>query len=307
MDLLAFDRARLEFLRTSIGAALEDLQLIRSDDAAATEAMRSIRAACRTLTESCLPRVQEVLSSEVMTAYRRSALGGTGGATSGYSTARDRSWEATTDPLAEPGRTPLGCRSYAEVIADIRSGAMIPMSTPIDAQGRAGAHYTSLTFAAGQPLVIGTEDLTSHLAKFLDFISDGLPIGWREHQELTIYYLSNARVTSAVHVLNAYDRDEGPETLIDRTTEATVSGYMVIHAESGTAELNVPIGPGIQDPTQSFVAITASSSGFSGMFFPDEPPDFEPVPPGDRYVNKDTWTFTRSASPMVDGWGTWNL
>jgi hypothetical protein len=201
----------------------------------------------------------------------------------------------------------LGCRSFAEVIAGIRSGAMTPMKAPLDAEGRAGAHYTSLTFAAGRPLVVGTEDLTSNLAKVIDFLSDGSPIGWREHQELTIYYLSNARVTSAVHVLNAYDRDQGPETLLDRTTEATVSGYMVIRAESGRAELNVPIGPGKQDDTQSFVAISSSSSGLSGMFFPDEPPEFEPVPPGDRYVNKDTWTFTRSASPMVDGWGTWKL
>jgi hypothetical protein len=307
VDLLAFDRARVELLRVSLGAALDDLRLIRSDDVAAAEAMRTIRVACRTLSESCLPRVQAVLSSEAMTTYRRSTLEGAGTATSRYSTVHEHSWETTSDPLAGPTQTPLGRRTYAEVLTDIRSGAMIPMATPLDAQGRAGANYTSLTFAAGRPLVVGSEDLTSNLAKVLDFLSDGSPIGWREHQKMTIYYLSNARVTSAVHVLTAYDRDQGPETVLDRTTEATVSGYMIIQEDASRAELNVKIGPGVQDDTQSFVAISASSSGFSGMFFPDEPPNFGPVPPGDRYVNKDTWTFTRSAGPMVDGWGTWNL
>ena len=307
MDLLAFDRDRVELLRISLGAALDELQLIRSDDVAAGEAMRSIRSACRILSDSCLPRVQAVLSSGAMTWYTGLDIGAIDTAKLLYSTAHDRSWETTVDSFLGPEWVPPGCRSYAQVLTDIRSGAMIPMSTPIDAHGRAGAHYTSLTFAPGVPLRVGSEDLTSNLAEVLDFLSDGSPIGWREHEKLTIYYLSSARVTSAVHVLTAYDRDLGPETLLDRTTEATVSGYMVIREESGTAELNVGIGPGVQDPTQSFVAVSASSSGYSGMFFPDEPPNFEPIPPGDRYVNKDEWTFTRSASPMVDGWGTWKL
>ena len=307
MDLLAFDRARVEQLRISLTAALDDLQRIRSDNGAAGDAMRSIRSACRTLSDSCLPRVQAVLSSDAMTWYRESTAGGIDAAQSRYSTAHDRSWETAVDPFLGPEWIPPGCRTYAQVLTDIRSGAMIPMSTPIDAHGRAGAHYTSLTFAPDLPVRVGSEDLTSNLAKVLDFLSDGSPIGWREHEKLTIYYLSSARVTSAVHVLTAYDRDLGPETQLDRTTEATVSGYMVIREESGKAELNVGIGPGVQDPTQSFVAISASSSGYSGMFFPDEPPDFEPIPPGDRYVSKDKWTFTRSASPMVDGWGTWKL
>lgn len=307
MDLLAFDRARVEVLRISLGAALDDLRLIRSDEVAAGEAMRSIRSACRTLADSCLPRVRAVLSSDAMTWYRGSTADGIDAATARYRTAHDRSWETAVDPFIGPEYVPLGCRSYARVLSDISSGEMVPMASPIDAQGRAGSHYTSLTFAPGHSLPVGSEDLTSNLAKVLDFLSDGSPIGWREHETLTVYYLSSTRVTSAVHVLNAYDRDQGPETLLDRTTEATVSGYMVIREETSRAELNVGIGPGDQDPTQSFVAISASSSGFSGMFFPDEPPDFEPIPPGDRYVSKDQWTFTRSASPMADGWGTWRL
>jgi hypothetical protein len=308
VDLLAFDRARVDVLRISLGAALENLQLIRSDEVAAGETMRSIRSACRTFTESCLPRIRDVLSSDAMTWYRGSTAGGIDAAMSRYSTAHDRSWETTTDPLMGPEYIPHGCRTFGQVLSAISSGAMIPMSSPVDAQGRAGEVYTSLTFAPGAPpLPVGSEDLTSNLAKVLDFFSDGSPIGWREHEQLTIYYLPDARVTSAVHVLTAYDRHQGPETLLDRTTEATVSGYMVIREESSRAELNVGIGPGDQDPTQSFVAIAASSSGFSGMFFPDEPPDFEPVPAGDRYVSTDKWTFTRSASPMVDGWGTWRL
>ena len=307
MDLLAFDRTRVELLRVSLDAALDDLRQIRSDEVAAGEAMRCIRSACRTLADSCLPRVRAVLSSDAMTWYRGPTADGIDAATARYATAHDRSWEAAIDPFIGPEYVPLGCRSYARVLSDISSGAMIPMSSPIDAQGRAGEHYTSLTFAPGHGRYVGSEDLTSNLAKVLDFLSDGSPIGWREHESLTIYYLSSARVTSAVHVLSAYDRDQGPETLLDRTTEATVSGYMVIREESGRAELNVGIGPGAQDPTQSFVVVSASSSGFSGMFFPDEPPDFEPIPPGDRYVSTDKWTFTRSASTMVDGLGTWRL
>ena len=91
----------------------------------------------------------------------------------------------------------------------------------------------------------------------------------------TVYYLTDARITSAVHVLTAYDRDDGPETLLDLTTQATVSGYMVIRTDDSVGDIDVGIGPGDQDPTQSVTIASQSSSTYSGMFFPDTAPDFE--------------------------------
>jgi hypothetical protein len=106
-----------------------------------------------------------------------------------------------------------------------------------------------------------------------------------------------------VHVLTAYDRDDGPETLLDRTTEATVSGYLIIASRSTKAEVSVQIGTG--DDTQSQTVLSESSSSYEGTFYPDALPDFQPVAQEARYVNPDRWTFTKSASPMVQGWGTW--
>jgi len=145
--------------------------------------------------------------------------------------------------------------------------------------------------------------MTPTLLKVVDFFSDGLPIGWREERTLTIYHLTNARVTSSVHVLTAYDRDEGPETLPDLTTEATVSGYMLIATRSTTGEVSVRIGTG--DDTQSHPVVSQSNSSYEGMFYPDALPDFQPMSQEARYVSPDNWTFTRSASPMRDQWGTW--
>jgi hypothetical protein len=189
------------------------------------------------------------------------------------------------------------------VLADIESGALAPMEAPVDAHGRAGAHYTSLAFAPGELREVGRVDLTPDLAKVLDFFSDGAPIGWREHQTLTIYYLTNARVVSSVHTLTAYDRDDGPETLRDLTTEATVSGYVVLREDSTEGEVSMEIGPG--DDTQSQVVASQLTSSLSGAFYPNEKPKFKKPSREPRIVNPERWTFTSSSAPMVDGWGTW--
>jgi hypothetical protein len=210
---------------------------------------------------------------------------------------------STSSPIVGPD--PPGSRSFGEVLAAIASGSLQPMAAPLDANGRAGAHYTSIALAPGAQRELGYTDLTSDAAKFADFWSDGLPIGWRETEGLQIIYLTDARAISSVHVLSAYERDAGPETLTEQTTEATVSGYLVLRQESGVAQVNVQIGPGEQDPTESFSVISASTSGYSGAFYPDEPPDFEPASREPRFENPAEWTFTTSASPMVDGWGTW--
>lgn len=306
MTLLAFDRSRLASLSVAIGAAIDDLTRIRCDDPDAADAMRAIRLASRTLSETCLPRVHHILHSEAMTSYRPAGIDDCDVFQSAYSTAHDRGWEVTTDPI------PLGppaphLRTFDEVLADVRSGVLVPMTGPLDANGRAGAHYTSLTFAAPNPVLLDSKDTTSNLLEFVDFMSDGLPVGWREHKTVAIYYLANARITSAVHVLTAYDRHDGPETLLDLTTEATVSGYMIIHSDDSVAEVSVGIGPGEQDPTQSITIASQSSSTYSGMFFPDTAPDFRAVDQKPRFENPDLWTLTKSSAPMVDHWGTWKL
>ncbi len=306
MGLLAFDRTRLDSLRLAMGAALDDLHAVRSDDAAAADVMRYIRSARSTLGDLYLPRVRDVLDSDAMTSYRGAGLvDGTVVAASVYATAHDRGWEVTTDrPSLPPGP---GCLGLDEVLAEVRSGELVPMAAPIDAHGRAGSLYTSIAFAPGHERHIGALDTTSDVLKTIDIVSDGLPIGWHEHESLTITYLTDARVTTSVHVLTAYDRDEGPETMLDRTTEAVVSGYMIIAEDSSRGDVNVPIGPGMQDVTQSFAIISESGSSYSGKFYPDHPPDFQPMTHEPRFVNPAKWTFTTSAAPMVDGWGTWKL
>lgn len=298
MALLAFDPARLDSLRLALAAALDDLRRVRSDDATTVATMQAVRSATRSLGDFWLPRVSDVLNSKAMT--------GDGGPF----------WQITRDPGgmgSTASSSPMygpnlpGSRSFGEVLEGIASGELQPMAAPLDANGRAGAHYTSISFAPGAQRELGYTDLTSDAAKFADFMSDGLPVGWRENEQLRIIYLKDARAISSVHVLGAYDRDAGPETLTEQTTEATVSGYLVIRQESGTAQVNIQIGPGEQDPTASFSIISESTSGYSGVFYPDNPPDFEPASREPRFENPAEWTFTTSASPMVDGWGTWQV
>ena len=67
MTVLAFDRNRLEALRSALAAALQDLHQIRSDDIQADDAMRCVRSASRTLGDTCMPRVHDILTSTAMT------------------------------------------------------------------------------------------------------------------------------------------------------------------------------------------------------------------------------------------------
>jgi len=307
MTVMAFDRARLEMLRTALDAAIEDLHLIRSDDVHAAEAMRCVRNASRTLGDTCIPRVHDILTSTAMTWYRRAGAACDNPLEAAMITATERGWDMVNDPMSKLGPPPPGCRTFDEVLRQVRSGALVPMSAPIDANGRALAHYTSLTFEPGTPFVLGHIDLRSNLDKLVDFFSGALPVGMHKHHTLTVYYLSNALVVSNVHTLTAYDRDEGPETDWDRTTEATVSGYMVIEDDSSVADIVLPIGPEGSDPTAGHPLMSVKSSGYSGVFYPDEAPVFEPASRQPRFGNPDVWTFTTSANPMVDGWGTWGL
>ncbi len=318
MTLLAFDPARLDGLRLALGAALDDLDRVRSHDLAAAEAMRTLRSASQLLGDVWLPRIRRVLDSKSMSAPTRTKLGDEIGNSVPYPVGPGPAWQLTLDPgghrshadgdhaLVAGPRLP-GSRSFGEVVAAIMSGELVPMTAPLDANGRAGARYSSIAFAPATQTEVGHADLTSSALKFIDIASDGLPVGWRETKGMTVFYLRDARAISTVHVLSAYDRDLGPDTLSELTTEATVSGYLVVKQDSSTAEVNVQIGPDSQDMTQTFPIISQSSSAYNGVFYPDTPADFEPITHEPRFVGAPTWTFTTSASPMVDGWGTWGL
>ena len=149
MTVMAFDRARLEILRTALDAALEDLHLIRSDDVHAAEAMRCVRSASRTLGDTCIPRVHDILTSTAMTWYKRAGAACDNATEAALVTARERRWEMVNDPLSGLGPPSPACRTFDEVLHQMRSGTLTPMSAPIDADGRALAHYTSLTFEPG--------------------------------------------------------------------------------------------------------------------------------------------------------------
>jgi hypothetical protein len=308
---LAFDRARLDALRLGTGAALDDLHLIRCDDPAAADVMRDLRLAAQTLGELWLPRIQDAVNSKAMISCvrRKNADGSDVAEAPGYKPIQVGTMETIDDPwpiLGPPSPHPM--RTFDEVLSDIGSGAMLPMTAPIDANGRAGARYDSLAFAPTvKPVLVGAKDVTPDLLKVIDFFSDGLPVGWRETKTLSIYYLTDARVTSSVHRLTAYDRDDGPETLLDLTTQATVSGYMIIASDESVAEVTMKIGADDEDEdsTKNVVIAKQTSEAYSGRFFPDAVPDLQPITPGPRFETPDRWTFTTSASPMVDDWGTW--
>jgi hypothetical protein len=309
---LAFDRARVDALRLGTGAALDDLHLIRCDDSAAAEVMRDLRLATQTLGELWLPRIQDVVNSKALISCVRTtgANGGDVAEAPGYKTPHDGAMETIDDPWPMVGPpAPHYIRTFDEVRSDVRSGTLLPMTAPLDAHGRAGARYESLSFApTAKPVLLDTADTTSNLLKVLDFFSDGLPVGWRETTTLSIYYLAEARLTSSVHVLTAYDRDDGPETIVDMTTQATVSGYMIIASDRSVAEVTMKIGAEEdEDSTKAVVVAKQESESYVGAFFPDDVPDLQPVPPGPRFESPDMWTFTTSASPMVDEWGTWKV
>lgn len=307
--LLAFDRTRLEALRMALEDALDDLRGIRSDDIEAAEVMRSVRRACRTLGDLHLSRVHDVLTSDVMTSYRPNGIDVEALAREQpYSTAHDRSWEPVDPRYASSWFAGPTVPTVDDVLARVHTGELVPMAAPLDADGRANAHFTSLAIAAPRAVSIGTVDQTSNLSKVLDFVSDGLPVGWHEHEELQVLYIPDARVTRSVHTLTTVDPHSGlPETLDDLTTQAVVPGFLILETGAATLDVSLGIGPDIQDPTQSWALITQSAQSYSGVFYPLATPDFEPLADEPRVESPPIWTFTTSSAPVGDGWGTWGL
>jgi len=306
MAMLSFDRARVDSLRLALGASLEELHAIRCSNAAAADVMRTLAGARRTI-EDWLPRVHDILYSTAMTSCTRSALGMPDlSQAAKYAVMYHHGREVITDPLAVQGPpAPTHDWSIERVLAAIESGALQPMRAPLDANGRANAPYESLAFAPSvQPVELGRIDLTSDVAKFAAFWSEGLPAGYTREDTLTVFRLEDVRTTKSVHPLTAFDRDGGPETFEDMTSAMTTSGYLVITQVTEEAELTHEISEG-GDPTTDFAYAEQVSSAFSGTFYPDAEAVFEPLPTGPRVESPARWTFTTSASPMTDDWGTW--
>jgi hypothetical protein len=306
--LLAFDRERLDVLRIAMRRSLAQLRGIRSDDVAAADAMRMLAAVCQSLDEVWLPRVRDVLASTAMTDCRRSEPGRADVSQAVLHAARDNhGWETKVDTLAlgPPAPAAPPARSIDDVLGDVASGRLRSLTGPVDAHGRAGARYTSLAFAPAEVHQIGQRELTSNAAKVLDFFADASPVGWREHTTIAMYFLDHVRVTSTVHTLTAYDADAGPQTVPGLTTEATMTGYLIVESRETVGEISVKIGPG--DDTQTGVVASQPTATYAGIFVAETEPDFQPIPTGPRYVDADRWTFTTSSSPMADEWGTWGL
>ena len=216
--------------------------------------------------------------------------------------------ETIDDPWPMLGPpAPHRIRTFDEVLSDIGSGAMLPMTAPVDANGRAGHRYDSLAFAPTvKPVLLDARDMTPDLLKVIDFFSDGSAHRMARDETLSIYYLADARVTSSVHRLTAYDRDDGPETLLDLTTQATVSGYLIIRSDESVAEVTMKIGlDGDEDATKNVVLAEQASRLYSACSFPTRCRIFNRFLRDRAFESPDMWTFTTSASPMVDEWGTW--
>jgi hypothetical protein len=306
VGMLSYDRARVDGLRLGLGAALEDLRGIRNDDAAAADVMRALHGACKSLTDVWLPRVHDILNSTAMTSCIRSALGTPDLSQAAvFAAMHHDGWEIAPDPLEVLGPPAPHAKSFDEVLSEIKSGAMQPMLAPLDANGRANARYESLAFApTSPPQLLGEMDLTSDAAKVVDFLSDGLPVGWHQTDTVGLYRLENVRVVQSVHRLTAYDREDGPETDNSLTTEATVSGFMMIAQNASVGEVTMEMQDE-GDPSAHVTLASQSITEYSGAFYPDSAPQFHPIPTEPRFVSPAQWTFTTSASPMVDGWGTW--
>ena len=238
MVMLLFDRGRVDALRLALVATLEELRAIRSSDGAAADVMRALGGACRMI-EEWLPRVHDILYSTAMTSCTRSPLGTPDMSQAAKFVAMyNQGWEKIDDLLTVLGPPAPRHRTMEEVLADIESGDLQAMTAPMDAHGRAEAHYEALTFApSSPPEELGRIDLTSNAAKFASFWSDGLPVGYQETETFMLLRVENVRVTKSVHTLTAFDRDEGPATLENLTTVAVVSGYMTIHQKKADAEL----------------------------------------------------------------------
>lgn len=311
MGLMAYDRARLDSLRVAMAAALDELSRMRCDDGAAADAMRRIDEARRLLGDRCLPRLRDLLESDPLSSAGASWLNSCAFRQTTYSQlVRLHHWELAQDPLDDDAATPPDVppeepwtRSFNDVTTAIKCGELTPMILPTDPSHPIRSQITTVELAPGSIRHIGSRDVTSNWLKLADYASDVAWFGWREHHELSAYYLSDVVVTATVWVVDPVTR----QRCRHQQTQAVTSGFILVRDEDRTVELNPPIGGGAHtDPTATPSIPLDHEHVYKGAFYPDTAPHFEPLPSGAAVRNEPTWKFTSKKLPFEEEWGTWD-
>lgn len=311
MGWMAYDRGRLDQLRVGLTGALDDLHAMRCDDPDAAEAMRAIREASRIIGDRCLPRVRDLLSTDPMTAPTGSwPLSCQFRASPYFELTHDLQWELAEDPLdlnGEPLRTPLPYtgatrpwnRSYDEVMSAIECGELAPLAMPKDPSRPAVDQLTQLDIAPAAMSIISARNITSNVHRFLDFLSDASPLGYRDHTDKYVYYVNSAVATATVQFFDPESGDQYP----DQVSQAMVSGYLVVNDHTLRTEINITANNG--DPSANISIPLDSDHDYRGAFYPDAPVEFTPV--ADPRSDADpAWTFVDSGQPVIEQWlGNW--
>ena len=316
MGWMAYDRARLDQLRVGLNGALDDLQAMRCDDSDATGAMRAVREACRMIGDRCLPRVRDVLSADPLaTPTGSSATSCQFRSSPFFELTHDLHWDFAEDPLDRDDAalaTPLPYtaatkpwnRTKDEVMSAIACGELTPLAMPKDPHRAGGDQLTKLDVAPVSMSLISEQNVTSSFHRFIDFWSDGLPFGYRNHTEKYVYYVNSAVVTATVQVFDPRTGEQYP----DQVSQAMVSGYIVVRDHTVRTEANIGnhFDEDNDDPTISLSVPLEQEHDYRGAFYPDAPVEFTPV--ADPAPDTDpAWRFVQSDQPIVDKFfGNWD-
>lgn len=307
---MAYDRARLDTLRIAMTTALDELSRMRSDDVAAADALRRIGEARRLIGDRCLPRIRDLLETDPLSSGGASWLNSCSFRQSPYSQlVRLHHWELAPDPLDGPVAAPVvdpadkpWTRSFDDVTEAIKCGELTPLIMPTAANHPERNQITTLAIAPATTKLIGSRDVTSNWLKALDYASDVSWFGWREHDELSVYYLSDVVVTATIWVVDPKTH----QVLRTETSQTTTSGFLAVREEDRTVEVNPPIGGSANiDPTATPSIPMDHDHDYSGTFYPDTAPRFEPLPSGAAVKNTAKWKFTSKKVPLTESWGAW--
>jgi hypothetical protein len=217
-------------------------------------------------------------------------------------------WELGVDPLDGPVPASVveaapepWTRTFDDVTTAIRCGELVPLIMPMDAHHPEQNQITTVEIAPGTTTLIGNRDVTSNWLKTLDYASDVSWVGWREHHELSVYYLSDVVVTATIWVVDPKTH----EVLRSEKSQTTTSGFIAVRDKDRTIEANPPGGGDVSsDPNASPSIPLDHEHVYSGTFYPDTAPRFEPLPP-DATTSTPTWKFMSKRLPLTEAWGTW--
>jgi hypothetical protein len=150
------------------------------------------------------------------------------------------------------------------------------------------------------------------------FISDGTPyhIVATSSTKRTILYLE-ATLSVQTHVLNAYDRDYGPDVVVGKSVDSHVAGYLILDENDSTFGVSTTRWRNGEDPTSADEGalpggspLVSSSSSFSGVFLPASGSAYSPQVPVFRAPDPSpSFTFTAGmgafTGPGGTTWGSW--